>query len=182
MTRLALKMPWPAAVAGVAVVLLGGVGLVRGAEPQKAAALGSSPTTAAPIVVTAAYVVPPVAPAQVAAAYFTVYNTTAKPDTLVSVESGAGATAVLHVYVNGQMTVPSGGVVVPAHGHLVLSVGNQHVMIEQLFGTLSVGQHVNLELDFASAGPINVSAPVIALGAVPPTGAAEVSPSPGATK
>jgi copper(I)-binding protein len=181
-SRVPLRMPWPAAVAGVAVVAIGAVGLIRGAVPQPAAAVGPSSTTAAPIVVTAAYVVPPVAPAQVAAAYFTVYNTSAQPDTLVSVESGAGATAVLHVYVNGQMAVPSGGVVVPAHGHLVLSSGNQHVMIEQLFGTLAVGQHVNLELDFAHAGPITVSAPVIALGAAPPTGTASAVPSSGATK
>jgi periplasmic copper chaperone A len=171
------RMPWSAALAGVAMVALGAAGLIRGAVPQSVAASGSSPSTSPPIVVTAAYVVPPVPPTQVAAAYFTVYNTTAKPDTLESVQTGAGASAVLHVYVDGQMTVPSGGIVVPAHGKLVLTTGAQHVMIEQLFGPLTPGQNIPIELVFADAGPVNVSAPVIALGAAPPTGSASVAPT-----
>jgi periplasmic copper chaperone A len=183
MSRVPLRMPWPAAVVGVLAVALGAAGLIRGAVPQAVAiAGGSSGPVSPPIVVTAAYVVPPVPPTQIAAAYFTVYNTTPKPDTLESVTTGAGATAVLHVYVNGQMTVPSGGIVVPAHGKLVLASGNQHVMIEQLFGTLTPGQSVNIELDFANAGPVNVSAPVIALGAAPPTGTAASTPSTGGSK
>lgn len=171
------RLPWPAAVAGVAVVVLGAAGLIRGAVPQSAAAPGRPAANSSPIVVTAAYVVPPVPPAQVAAAYFTVYNTTAVADTLESVETGAGTSAVLHVYVNGTMTVPAGGLTVPAHSKVVFATGGQHVMIEGLIGTLSPGQNVNLELDFANAGPVQVSAPVIALGAAPPTGAATVVPS-----
>jgi hypothetical protein len=41
-------------------------------------------------------------------------------------------------------------------------------MIEHLVGALRPGQYVNLELDFANAGPVTVSAPVIAINAEPP--------------
>jgi copper(I)-binding protein len=148
----------------VAVAALGASGLVRGAMPQSAA---SSPAAApAPIVVTGAFVRPPVPPSTNAAAYFTIYNTTSKPDRLVSVESGAGADAVLHT---SGMTLNANGVVVPAHGKLALSVGHGHVMIEKVTGTLKPGQQVNLELDFAEAGQIEVSAPVVPYTSSPPT-------------
>ncbi len=68
------------------------------------------------------------------------------------------------------MSTDSDGAVIPAHGKLVLSTGKGHVMIEQLFGTLKPGQNVNLALTFERAGEIEVSAPVIALGAPAPTG------------
>jgi hypothetical protein len=45
-------------------------------------------------------------------------------------------------------------------------------MIEKLVGTLRPGQQVNLQLTFADAGVISVSAPVVALGAPAPTAAA----------
>lgn len=165
-----MRMPWPAVLAGSMLVAVGTAGLIRGAVPA-AVATGGSSTPAPPIVVSNAYVRQPAPPTDAAAAYFTVYNTTARNDTLTSVASGAGASAVLHTIVNGQMTAAVGGVVIPAHGDLVLSAGNGHVMIEQLFGTLLPGQSVNLELVFANAGPIDVSAPVIALGAPAPQGA-----------
>jgi copper(I)-binding protein len=72
--------------------------------------------------------------------------------------------------------------VIPAHGKLVLSTGKGHVMIEQLFGKLLPGQSVNLELVFVRAGPIDITAPVIALGAPAPGSSSTASPSTGATK
>jgi periplasmic copper chaperone A len=69
--------------------------------------------------------------------------------------------------------------VIPPHGSLVLSTGKGHVMIEQLFGKLLPGQNVNLELTFARAEPVDVTARVIALGAPAPDGP---PPSSGATK
>jgi copper(I)-binding protein len=60
------------------------------------------------------------------------------------------------------MTVPADGVVIPAHGRLVLSVGQGHVMIENVFGTLKPGDNVNLSLTFENAGTIDVNAPVVA--------------------
>jgi copper(I)-binding protein len=66
------------------------------------------------------------------------------------------------------MSVAANGVVVPAHGSLVLSTGKGHVMISQLFGRLRAGQSVDLELDFQDAGPIDVVARVIPVGAPAP--------------
>lgn len=149
--------------AGVLILAVGTAGLVRGAVPQ-AAANASGDTGSAPIVVSDAFVRPPVPPTQLAAAYFTVYNTTSVDDTLLSVATGAGATAELHKEVNGVMTAISGGVVIPAHGSLVLSVGKGHVMIGDLFGPLKAGQLVNIELTFANAGPVDVVAPVKPFG------------------
>ena len=68
---------------------------------------------------------------------------------------------MLHKLVGGVMTAVSGSVVIPAHGSLVLSAGTGHVMISDLFGPLNAGQSVDIELTFANAGQITVSAPVI---------------------
>jgi copper(I)-binding protein len=163
-----VRLPWPAAASGVVVAALGVAGLVRGAVPQSVAS-GPAASAAGPIVVTNAYVRPPVPPNDTAAAYFTVYNTTARPDRLLSVQSGAGAVSVLHtIGPGGVMSVAANGVVVPAHGSLVLSTGKGHVMISQLFGRLRAGQSVDLELDFQDAGPIDVVARVIPVGAPAP--------------
>jgi periplasmic copper chaperone A len=175
-----MRIPWPAAIAGALLAAVGAAGLIRGAMPQ-AIASGGAASASAPIVVSNAYVREPAPPTDAAAAYFSVYNTTARPDRLESVTSGAGATSVLHATVDGVMKAVPDGVVIPAHGSLVLSTGKGHVMIQQLFGKLLPGQNVNLELTFANAGPIDVTARVIALGAPAPGGAASPSTS-GATK
>jgi copper(I)-binding protein len=158
-------------VSGVVVAAVGVAGMVRGAVPQSVAA-GPTPSAAGPIVVTNAYIRPPVPPNTTAAAYFTVYNTTSRDDRLLSVQSGAGATAVLHtVGPGGVMSAVANGVVVPAHGTLVLSAGKGHVMIGQLFGPLKAGETVDLELDFQNAGPIDVVARVIPFSAPAPASA-----------
>jgi copper(I)-binding protein len=59
---------------------------------------------------------------------------------------------------------------IPAKGSVSLATGKGHVMIERLFGTLRAGQSVNIELDFAHAGSVNVVAPVVAVGAPVPIG------------
>ena len=160
-----MRVPWPAVAAGAVAVSLGAAGLIRSAMPQSVA----GPSGAAPIVVTNAYVRAPVPPTKVAAAYFTVYNTTDKDDRITGVQTGAGARAVLHaIGPDGSMSVDPDGVVVPAHGTLKLSTGKGHVMIEHLFGTLAPGDRVNIELDFRRAGPVEVVAPVIAVGAPAP--------------
>lgn len=158
--------------AGVLVAAVGAAGLIRGSTTQ-AIATGPGNTGADPIVVTDAFIRPPVPPTNLAAGYFTVYNTTGRDDTLLSVTTGAGATNVLHVLVGGVMTAVSGGITVPAHGSLVLSVAKGHVMIGDLFGPLTAGQTVNMVLQFANAGPIDVAAPVVPFGAPTPSGAAK---------
>jgi copper(I)-binding protein len=154
-----MRTPLPAVIGGVVIAALGVAGFVRGEMPV---ATSSGAPPAQPIVITDARVLPPLPPTHVAAAYFTITNTTSSPDRLLSVVSGAGETTVLHVTVNGAMRVPSDGVVIPAHGRLVLSVGQGHVMIENVFGTLKPGDNVNLSLTFEKAGTIDVNAPVVA--------------------
>jgi copper(I)-binding protein len=152
------------AVAGV-VAVVGLAGLIRGAVPQ-AAAGGGTPSGPAvtPIVVTNAYVREPASP-DVAAAYFTISNTTDTDDTLIGVDSGAGKTTGLH---NSAMAEMTGGLRIPAHSSVTLSPGNGHVMIQDLLGPLQPGQTVNLQLTFAHNIPLIVEAPVIAINAPAP--------------
>jgi copper(I)-binding protein len=150
-------------------ILVGMAGLVRGSLPQSVPSTASSSTAGAdPIVVGGAYVREPANDVN-AAAYFTVYNTTGTPDELVSVSTGAGAEASLHSYTSdGAMTAMS-GLTIPANGSVALSPGKGHVMIEKLYGPLKPGQTVNLQLSFAKAGEVLVTAPVIAIAAPAPT-------------
>ena len=171
-----MRLPWPAVVAGVLAAVVGGAGLIRGATPQSAAA-GPGPSAAPPIVVTNAWLRPPVPPTDSVAVYFTIYNTTGQPDTLESVVSGAGASAGLHFVIDGQMTATT-SITVPAKGSLALAPATGHVMISGLYGRIAPGQTVNLELNFANAGPVDVAAKVIPLLA-PEPGTAVTS---GATK
>jgi periplasmic copper chaperone A len=162
-----VKRPAASAFVAAVVAVVGFAGLIGGAVPQAASGgLGGAATD--PIVVSGAYVREPASP-DVAAAYFTVYNTTGADDTLVSVATGAGESAsVMTEDASGGMSELAAGLRIPAHSSVTLKPGKGHVMIEQLVGTLRPGQYVNLELDFANAGPVNVSAPVIAINAEPP--------------
>ena len=158
-----MRLPWPQLAGGAAVVAAGVAGLVYAVVPSSpgdASAGGVGEVTIAD-----AYVRAPLPGQTSAAAYFTVDNTTNRPDRVVSVETGAGASAELH---NAQMTAMTHPVVVPAHGSLTLHTGGMHVMIEKLFGPLTKGQTVNIEVDFAHAGAIDVVAKVIPYGATPP--------------
>jgi periplasmic copper chaperone A len=156
--------PPVSAFVAAAVAAVGFAGLIRAALPQAVSGgLGGAATD--PIVVSGAYVREPASP-DVAAAYFTVYNTTGTDDTLTSVASGAGQSAA--VMTEDAMRVSAAGLRIPAHSSVTLKPGKGHVMIEHLVGALRPGQYVNLELDFANAGPVTVSAPVIAINAEPP--------------
>jgi periplasmic copper chaperone A len=157
-------------VAAVLVAVAGVAGLARGATPQSISG-GGGTTGSPPIVVTGAYVPQPASP-DVAAAYFTVYNTTAVADTLVSAATGAGEEAILHTETNGSMTETPNGVLIPAHSSVQFKPTTGHVMIENLLGTLLPGQTVDLDLTFANAGQVVVEAQVIGVYATPPTGVA----------
>ena len=175
------RRPSLSVLAAVVVLVAGLVGVVRGALPQSNAASTGSPVGGASgtsmagmdgmspdmaIVVNGAYIRQP-ANGVNAAAYFTVFNTAATPDTLLSVASGAGAQTTVHTEAAGGMQPSGGGLVVPAHGSLALTPGKGHVMIEQLYGPLLAGQTVNIELTFAQAGVVIVTARVI--GTTAPT-------------
>lgn len=159
-----MRRPPVFVLAASAVAVVGLAGLIRGAVPQAAAGGGSLSTVSAPIVVTNAYVREPATP-DVAAAYFTITNTTGSDDTLVAVATGAGQVATLH---DGSMAEMANGLPLPARSSVTLSVGTGHVMIERLVGPLTPGQTVNLQLTFAHNGPLIVEAPVIAITAPAP--------------
>ena len=163
------------AVAGaVLVAALGGTGLVLGQTTPSTASTASGPGQ---VSVVGAYVRAPVPPTKLAAGYFTVYNSTSSPDRLLSVQTGAGASAVLHV-VNasgGMAAMTTSGIDIPAHGRFTLTTGQSHLMIGQLFGPVVAGQHVDITVEFSKAGTVTVVAPVIAVGA--PVPAAAGSPS-----
>lgn len=161
-----MRIPLPVVISAALVLAVGAAGVVRGAQPLPA---GNVSAPSMPIVVSDAYVRAPAPPTDAAAAYFTVYNTGSTPDRLQTVLSGAGAETVLHVQTPAGMEVSAAGPVIPAHGSLVFKTGGGHVMIEGLYGTLKAGQQVSLELQFQNAGIVNVTAPVIALGAPAPT-------------
>ncbi|SDJ02173.1 Copper(I)-binding protein [Frankineae bacterium MT45] len=183
-------------VGAVAVAALGFAGLVRGAvpvtsdtsassaeqsssssmamdmgsgaastPPSGSVPSGASAGIGGPIEVTGAYVQEPASP-DVAAAYFTMRNTTGTDDRLVEVVSGAAETTTLHT--DSSMSVAANGVAVPAHQTVSLSVGHGHVMMQQLLGPLLPGQTVNLILRFENAPSLTLAAPVIAIGAPVP--------------
>ena len=172
-----MKVSAAAVASAIVVGVLGATGLVLGqTSANSASAAGTGQVS-----VVNAYVRAPVPPTKLAAGYFTVYNTTSTPDRLLSVQTGAGGTATLHVEnANGVMTAMSAnGVEIPAHGSFTLSTGTSHVMIGDLFGRLVAGQSVNMTVQFQNAGTVTVVAPVIAVGARAPTSAAPSAGSSG---
>ncbi|MGN6607675.1 MAG: copper chaperone PCu(A)C [Jatrophihabitans sp.] len=147
-------------VVGVLVLVLGVLLLWRSSTPEST---GSSGSSAQGITISGAYVRAPLPPTRNAAAYFTLTNNTDQPDRLLSVDSGAGASTVLHVTSSdGSMAAMSDGVVLPAHGSITLSPGKGHVMIENVYGTLKAGDNVNIQLTLERAGSLEVDAKVIA--------------------
>ncbi len=158
-------------VAAGVVALAGAAALARGAMPQ-AAASGGAASDSPPIVVSGAYIRQPASPS-LAAAYLTIYNTTATPDTLQSVTSGSSEESSIHTEVNSSMVENTSGLVIPAHSSVVLKPTTGHVMLQNIYGTLTAGQTVNLELDFKNAGPVLVTAPVIGIYAPVPAGASK---------
>jgi copper(I)-binding protein len=177
----AVNRPPLSMLAAAVVVLAGLLGLVRGALPQSAASTAAPASTSPGIVVGGAYVRQP-ANGINAAAYFIVYNTTDAPDQLVTVQSGAGAQTTLHLETgSGGMQLDSAGLTIPAHGSAALSPGKGHAMIENLYGPVKAGQTVNLELTFAKAGEILVTAPVIGVTAPAPGASPVGSATPGAS-
>ncbi|HTZ44189.1 MAG TPA: copper chaperone PCu(A)C [Jatrophihabitans sp.] len=159
-----------AGVLAASLVLVAGlVGLVRGAVPQGTGTSAASTPDGPGLVVGGAYVRQP-ANGINAAAYLTVFNTTGTADQLTAVSSGAGAQTTVHTESAGGGMQDMTTLTVPAHGSLALTPGKGHVMIEQLYGPLLAGQTVNLQLTFAHAGEVLVTAPVIGVTAPAPSG------------
>ncbi len=136
--------------------------IVAGAAVVVACA-GQPEVSGATVSVLDAYSAEPVT-LDVAAVYLTIRNNTAKPDTLVGVETPIAATANLHRMVGStgapQMRAVSGAEI-PAHGQLRLRPGGLHLMLMNLVTLPHAGDTVDLTLEFRHAGTIAVRVPVL---------------------
>lgn len=98
----------------------------------------------------------------ITAAYFTLHNSGAQPDELLSVRTSAAAQSAL---INNPTTGASGrmstieGVEVPAHGSVTLGPFGDDVMLTGV-QPLKAGQTVTLILTFRTVGEITVEATV----------------------
>jgi copper(I)-binding protein len=108
--------------------------------------------------VSGAYIPQPVT-AEMAAGYFTVTNTGDADAELTSVSSDLAADITMHTTTGNRMRKVS-SLTVPAGGRLTLSSGGNHLMLSGLTHKPVAGDKVSLELHFATAGPIGVTAPV----------------------
>ncbi len=126
--------------------------------------------------VTGAYLPEPASP-DTAAAYLTIHNDGDGPDVLLGVGSDVSDQVSLHENVEHGMTGvmrPMAAPRIPAGGVRAFAPGADHIMLDHP-RPLTVGQVVTLTLRFQRSGEVRVRAPVIAIGAVPPTGVATVS-------
>ncbi|WP_341992118.1 copper chaperone PCu(A)C [Azorhizobium sp. AG788] len=107
--------------------------------------------------------------ATVAAGYLGLTNKGDTPDRLVSASSGIAKTVQIHemAVTNGLMTMRplADGLVVPAHGTVVLKPGSYHLMFMGLKQPLKQGALVDGSLTFEKAGTVAVQFKVEAVGA-----------------
>jgi periplasmic copper chaperone A len=124
------------------------------------------------IEVTGAFIPSPPSPS-VAAAYFVIHNSGSSADTLLGAITSVATTAVAMREGAGAATgstvpglegmAPIGDLLIPAHGTVTFSPGNDHLMLEGLTAVLAVGQTVIVQLQFAHAGLVTVQIPVVPL-------------------
>jgi copper(I)-binding protein len=106
--------------------------------------------------------------ADVGAAYVTILNNGAAPDTLTG---GAADFATVEIHQmkseNGvmQMRELTGGLDIPAHGSVGFAPGGYHLMFTHLAHPLTKGETAKATLNFAHAGPIAVEFKVVGVGA-----------------
>jgi putative copper resistance protein D len=138
--------------------------------------------TVGELTITHAYIPAPATPS-LAAAYFTVTNSGATPDRLLSAASTGFRRASLHRYATTgdgteRMVLVPTGVDVPAHGRLTLTPGSYHLMLERPTAKVRNGGVERLQLRFADAGTITITVPVVGATGLPGT-AAGVDQMPG---
>ena len=101
----------------------------------------------------------------VSAAYMTLQNGDALPDTLVAARTDAAGRVEIHRTAEGPdgmstMTPVEGGLAVPAGQTVTLEPGGLHVMLLDLQRDLADGDTLDLELEFSSGATRAVRAPV----------------------
>lgn len=112
--------------------------------------------------------------AEVGGAYFVIRNTGAQPDRLTG---GTADFATVEIH---QMKTEDGvmkmvelkdGLPIPAHGSVGLAPGGYHVMLTHLTHPLNKGETIKATLTFEHAGAVEVTFPVLAVGAPGPDAA-----------
>lgn len=100
------------------------------------------------------------------AAYMIIHNSTDVDDALVSVSSPAAESVELHLSSmddEGMMSMNQvEEIPIPAHADAVLEPGGYHIMLIDLVAPLQEGTEVELDLEFMTADPQTVTAPVMA--------------------
>jgi copper(I)-binding protein len=106
--------------------------------------------------------------ARVAGGYFTVKNTGASPDRLLSITSDISAKAELHQMTvsDGVMTMRQvdGGLEIPAGGAVELEPGGYHLMFIDLKSQPKKGESFAATLTFEKAGSVTVDFAVEGMG------------------
>jgi periplasmic copper chaperone A len=139
------------------LILLGAFAAVAPAQTPAAAPAGASALTVENAWVR---VTPGV---DVAAAYMTLHNRSARPVVVIGVQSPLAGHAMIHEskIEGGQSTMrPYERLVVPARGSVQLTPGALHVMLHMLAHTPAVGEQVPLVLQLEGGGTVSVSARV----------------------
>jgi periplasmic copper chaperone A len=112
--------------------------------------------------------------AEVGGAYLTIENKGASPDRLTGAKADF-ATVEVHEMrsANGvsEMREVKEGLIIPAHGSIMLSPGGYHLMLTHLSRPLAKGESVKATLTFEHAGPVDVVFPVMGIGAAGAGGA-----------
>jgi periplasmic copper chaperone A len=107
----------------------------------------------------------------VGGAYFVIRNAGAQPDRLTG---GAADFATVEIH---QMKSEAGvmkmeelkdGLAIPAHSSVGFAPGGYHVMFTHLTHPLNKGETIKATLTFERAGPIEVTFPILAVGASGP--------------
>lgn len=98
------------------------------------------------------------------AAYLTISNGTASPDTLMNISSSAAAKAELHESYKGENGImamrPASRPVIPSGEKLHMSPGRLHIMLHDLNRNLSVGDSVDIILTFSRVDTQSIRLPV----------------------
>jgi copper(I)-binding protein len=103
-------------------------------------------------------------------AYFTLHNSGTEADTLVGISVPSAATAMLHgVMQDGNITrmVMLDILPIPSNSEVRLAPGGIHLMLSGLAPVPRPGDTLQLKLNFARAGAVNLAVPVHAYGDAP---------------
>jgi copper(I)-binding protein len=115
-----------------------------------------------------------------AAAYITVTNKGAAPDTLVSVSSPVAGSIFIHgMKMEGnvmKMTELKEGLPIPAGATVTMAPSAFHMMFEHLAQPFVEGKSVPVTLNFAKAGTVNIDVPVLGIAATGPAKANSMKP------